>query len=497
MPRFHSIVVLLTLLPVAANATEPFAGLDPYVAAAMKQWEVPGLAIAFVKDGETVLAREYGVCELGTGRQVTAETAFPIASCAKSFTAAALALLVDEGKLGWDDPIVKHLPEFQVADPYATRHATVRDLLCHRTGLRRADLLQDGAGFDPSEVLRRLKHLELAASFRTRLIYNNHTYTVLSELVERVSGQPYERFVKERLWQPLKMKSLASNLPKERRALRHWRSDAGIIAREPSSTDGVYATTADMAQWLKLHLAAGGAGRRPLIKPGSMREMHALQFSEPVRLRPTDNVYAAQFHGAGLGWFVQDYRGRKIVLHTGAWGAVIAMMPEENLGVVVLSNLDLESLPALLMYDVFDAYLIGAERTWDADKWQATWLKNEPPGNAYRPRDAARAELEKARQPGTRPSQPPTLYVGEYSADLYGTLTVTQKEADLLVTMGEHTTGLSHWQDDSFYVRAPTRLTFDWLLTFDFKADGRANKVVVKHIGWDNSEKEHTFVRDP
>ena len=128
--------------------------------------------------------------------------------------------------------------------------------------------------------------------------------------------------------------------------------------------------------------------------------MHALQFSVPVASRPEGNIYAARFYGSGLGWFVQEYRGRKVVLHGGSWGAMVAMIPEEKLGVVVLSNLDLESLPGLLMYDVFDAYLVGPGAAWDRDKWGTTWLRNEPPGYAYRPRDAARARLEEARTSG-------------------------------------------------------------------------------------------------
>jgi CubicO group peptidase (beta-lactamase class C family) len=156
--------------------------------------------------------------------------------------------------------------------------------------------------------------------------------------------------------------------------------------------------------------------------------MHALQLSVPVRSRPKGNIYAARFYGSGLGSFVQDYRGRKIVLHGGSWGAMVAMMPEERLGVVVLSNLDLESLPGLLMYDVFDAYVVGPEAAWNRDKRQATWLDNEPPGHAYRPRDEAKARLEETRTPGTRPSLSLEKYAGltpiSTAGSLCGTRTV-------------------------------------------------------------------------
>src|SRR5262249_42010796 len=145
----------------------------------------------------------------------------------------------------------------------------------------------------------------------------------------------------------------------------------------------IYSTAGDMAGWLKLQETEGMYRGRRLLKPETVREMHALQFSVPIKSRPPDNIYASQFHGSGLGWFIQDYRGRKVVLHSGAWGSMVAMIPEEKLGVVVLSNLDLEGIAGMLMYDVFDAYLVGPDTAWDRKKWDTTWLRNEPPGHAY------------------------------------------------------------------------------------------------------------------
>src|SRR5262249_48438829 len=314
--------------------------------------------------------------------------------------------------------------------------------------------------------------------------------------VTRVSGQPWEQFLGKRIFGPLDMKmttSSVTNVPRDRLALRHWRSDAGIVARPVSP--GAYSTVGDMAQWLKLQLAEGTYGGRRLLKPETVREMHALQFSVPIRSRPPDNIHAAHFYGSGLGWFVQEYRGRKVVSHSGSWGAMVAMIPEEKLGVVVLSNLDLESLPGLLMYDVFDAYLVGPEAAWSRDKWEATWLRNEPPGHAYRARDTAKARLERSRTPGTRPSRPLEEYAGSFSSRLYGRLGVRREGRRLSVTFGELTTELSHWQDDAFYARSPTRLTFDWLLMFGVAGDGAVTTVTVKHVGWDQDERDHLYVR--
>ncbi|MCO6436771.1 MAG: serine hydrolase [Phycisphaerae bacterium] len=496
----HFLLFGALCLPIAAARAAPgrdlFAGIDPYVREALGKWQVPGLAIAVVKDGEIVLARGYGVRATGTECPVSADTPFALASVAKPLLATAIAMLVEEGKVRWDDRVKKHLPEFELAEPYLTEHVTLRDLLCHRTGVRRADLLAYAAGFDAAEILRRLKYLEPIAALRTQHIYNNHMYTVLGEVVNRVSGKPWEEFVVERIFRPLKMNSTTTTVAaddSEIVALRHWRSDQGIVAR-PVDHD-MYSTVRDMAQWLRMELSEGRFEGQQLLKAETVREMHALQFSIPIKSPPKNNVYAAQFLGSGLGWDVRDYRGRRVVSKGGSWGAMVGMMPEEGLGVVVLSNLDLEYLSALLMYDVFDAYLIGPEMAWNQAKWETTWLRNEPPGAAYRPRDEAKARLEKERVADTQPSLPLEKYAGSYDSRLYGPLVVRHDRGRLAVTFAGFTAELSHWQNDSFYARAPTRLTFDWLVTFAASDRGEIANVTLTHVGWDTDEKDHTFVR--
>ena len=482
--------------PSLARAADPFTGIDPYIDAVLETWQVPGLAIAVVKDGEIVLARGYGLCEIGTDRKVTADTPFDIASCEKSFVAACVAMLVEEGKLRWDDPVAKHLPEFELADPFLTEHITLRDLLCHRTGLRRADLLGEATRFDPSEVLRRLRYLEPIAELRTKFIYNNHMYTVLSEVVARASGQSYQQYVADHIFRPLDMQSTTttvSDLPPNQIARRHWRGDAGIVAQPVG--EAMFSTVRDMAHWLQFQLSEGMYDGQRLLRAGTIREMQAMQFSVPIRSRSNDNVYAAHFLGSGLGWQIQDYRGHKIVSHGGAWGSKVAMVPDLDLGVVVLSNLDLEHLATLLMHDVCDAYLIGPEATWNPDKWETGWLRIEPPGNAFRPRDEARARLQELRKTDTTPSLPLDKYAGTFHSDLYGQLVVHRDAEKLFVTLGEFTTELSHWEDDSFYVRSPTRLTYDWLLTFGVPNNGETTEVTLKHVGWDTDEKDHVFTR--
>jgi CubicO group peptidase (beta-lactamase class C family) len=217
-----------------AVAEGRFDGADAYIAAAMRRWEVPGLAIAAVKDGEVVLARGYGVCEVGGDRRVVEGTVFDIASCAKAFTSASLALMVDQGKVHWDDPVVQHLPECRFPDPYMTRHATLRDLLCHRTGLQRGDLLTGRGDMGRGELVRRIRFLEAEAPFRTKDSYSNLMYVALGEVVARVAGRPWEEVVTDDLLRPLGMHTTSTSLAEGRRrthAPRHWRAAGKITSR--------------------------------------------------------------------------------------------------------------------------------------------------------------------------------------------------------------------------------------------------------------------------
>jgi CubicO group peptidase (beta-lactamase class C family) len=487
---------LALFLSIPSVAADRFAKTDDYVRAAMKRWEVPGAAIAAVQDGKVVFARGYGVRRIGTDEAVTKDTVFSIASCTKSFYATALAMLVEEGRLAWDDPVIKHLPELRLANDYLTKHVTIRDLLCHRTGLRRADLLGDKGDLSPEEYFARLQYLEPIAEPRTKLIYNNHMYVLAGKVLERVSGKAWDEFVRERILQPLDMTSTvtpASRVPAERLARRHWRPEGKVIARPVGVDASLQSSVVDLAKWLRFQLAEGEYDGKRLLKKQTIREMHSMQMSQPVVRGKPPNIYAARFYGAGLGWFVLDYRGRKLVYHGGSWGAWVAMIPEENIGVAVLVNVDLNGLDGMLMYDFLDALLVGPEVAWDREKWK-TWLKIEGPEHSYRPRDKARKALEAKRERDTKPNLPLERYTGQYESKLYGRIGIEHKDESLWLKCGVYETKLTHWHHDAFYARAPTRITYDWLLTFGID-DGRVKYVTVKHVGWDADEKNHAYHR--
>jgi CubicO group peptidase (beta-lactamase class C family) len=505
MKSFSAALLFCALLASTAPAQDRFAGLDDYIRDAMEKWQVPGLAIAVVKDGEIVLARGYGKRHIDRDEAVTSDTLFSIASCTKSFTAASIAMLVDEGKLHWDDPVRKHLPDFRVADPYVTEHVTIRDLLCHRTGLVRGDLLGMNSSFTRAEMLRRVQFLPQAAPFRTKVTYNNLMFTVLGEIIEKKSGMTWHDFVTKRIFEPLEMNSTAperARAPADRLAMRHRFYDGQlaplrtqIYEHATAPAGAIHSTAPDMARWLRFHLREGEHTGHQLVSKDAMREMHSLHHSIPVKWRPDSDVYDARVVGTGLGWYVRDYRGRKLIQHGGGWGADMGFVPEENLGVVILSNRDWNGLVWMLVYDVIDAYVVGPEQAWAKGKKWDHWLPLGGPDAMNRDRNAQRTQLEKKRKADTRPSLPLADYAGAYRSTLYNDLEVTVANNRLHVQFGDFQGALDHWDHDTFYGHAVIEPFLDWHVKFEIDEKRSVRSLEITHIGWKDPDERFSFTR--
>jgi CubicO group peptidase (beta-lactamase class C family) len=489
----------LALLPRAQAAETPLKDLDDTINHALKDWEVPGLAIAVVKDDAVALARGYGVRKLGDTAPVDGHTLFAIGSASKAFTAAALGMLVDEGKVKWDDPVTKYLPGFQLSDAYVTRELTVRDLLCHRSGLARHDLLWQATGLGRDEILSRLRVVKLETSFRSKFGYDNTMFLAAGQIIPKVTGKSWDDFVKERIFKPLEMTASTTSvaaLPAGGNvAAAHEEIDDKVQPVPYRNVDNIgpaasiNSNVAEMAQWVRLHLHDGVRNKERLLSSGTVREMQTPQ--TVIRLEGAQARLSPESHFAayGLGWFLQDYRARKLVQHGGSidgMTACVALMPEENLGLVILATRGGTLLPVALMYQVLDAYLRAPPRDWSA-----RFLKQVKADEATARADDKKTEERRVK--GTAPSLPLARYVGTYKDALYGTVTVTREKEKLVATLGPPLVAdLEHWNYDTFRGTLRDRTLGKLFVTFglDPRGQPRELKLDILDVVFKRTEKE-------
>jgi CubicO group peptidase (beta-lactamase class C family) len=451
-----ALLALLVALAPAAAQTGPLAGLDAYIEREMRAWDIPGLAIAIVHGDSVVHARGFGVRERGQSAPVDAATVFAIGSASKGFTAAALGILVDEGAVAWSDPSTRHLPAFQLFDPLATRQLTVRDLLTHRSGLARGDQLWYATDMDRDEILYRTRYLEPSWGFREQFGYQNLMYLAAGQIVPAVTGASWDEYVARRIFAPLGMDaSSTSTHPLARMAnvatphaevdgeLRPipWRNIDNI-----APAGSINSTALDMAQWIRLQLAGGEYRGTRILSEAAIAAMHTPETVIRLEGRWVSMAPASHFMTYGMGWFINDHRGRKVVQHGGnidGMHALVGMMPDEDVGVVVLTNRR-NSLTYALMYRVFDAFM-GEPLT----DWSALLLADrDSEAEAAR---AGQLEAERARVPGTRPSLPLDRYAGVYTHPMYGAIEIEERGGRLLIRRGSNFTGqLEHWHYDTF-----------------------------------------------
>jgi CubicO group peptidase (beta-lactamase class C family) len=494
MNRFPLVVVLAAIALAAPLAADDLAGIEAYVEEAREKWQVPALSIAVVKDGQVALVRGFGPREVGGTQPVDGDTVFRLASISKTFTAATVALLVEEGKLAWDDPVKKHLPEFELHEPYLTENVSLRDLLSHRVGLETGDIVARRGDLTRAEILERLRYLRPYAPFRGRFKYSNLMYVAAGESAARASGQAWEDLVSDRLLRPLGMRSTSPNFERLRspnRAAAYRFHDGRLqpvttapIIDAVAPAGSMHSTAQDMAQWLRLWLAEGTLDGQTILRRDTIRDMLAMQVASPVPRRDGSNIYAARFHGWGLGWSVLDYRGRKIHTHAGGSGTFIGLSPEDGIGVIVLTNLEFTNLGGMLFYDVLDAYRVP-DKAWSRSHWPDWLAADERPEMTG---DKARASREKSRKPGTTPAVPLARLTGTYRCDLYGDVEVLAAAGGLQLKLGRNPpVKLDHWQDDEFICPGPEADApwFDWLIRFHVGRDGSAESLDIERLGWD------------
>lgn len=485
--RFVVSLGAMLLAPALARAQAPRPlprDFDAYVARALKAFDVPGAGVAIVKDGHVVLAKGYGVRRLGDTARVDADTRFQIASNTKAFTAAALAMLVDEGKLRWDDHVTRYLPWFQLADPWVTREFTVRDLLTHRSGLGlgAGDLVWMGTDYPRDTVVWRLRNAPIRSSFRSRYAYDNVLYVAAGQLIPAITGESWDDFVRERIFDPLGMTGSSTSVsalrPGDDIAWPHGVVDdtLRVIARDTVDNIGpagaINAGVADLARWMIAQLDSGrltSGGR--LWSAARTRDMWSgttiIPISDPA---PSLAALRPQFAEYGFGWQLRDYRGHKLVLHTGGLAGMTSrtlLVPDLKLGIVVLTNGESSAYDAIA-FRALDAYL-GAPPT----DWTAAFLaaRDRERGQA----DAVVRRAAATRDTASRPSLTLARYAGRYTDALYGDATIALEDGHLVLRFAHspaYVADLEHWQYDTFVARWRRHTIPDAYVTFALDPDG-------------------------
>lgn len=442
-----------------AHATE----LDAYIDKAMADWKLPGLSIAIVHDGRPVYVKGFGVRELGKPDRVDEHTRFGMMSTTKAMVALAVAMLVDEGKLAWDEPVQKVLPWFEMPDAAFSRQLTVRDTLRHNAGLGpSADLLWVRGDLSTRQILERVRALKPAYVPYSSFSYANVMYQVAGELVAAASGMPWDRFVETRIMTPLGMhESSATHAGMlaqhaDNVSVAYFEIDGKLQRVRDGTVDGVpaagaaWSSASDMARWLAFLLAEGHVDGKRLVSEKNFREMFRPQALVPQdEFYPTAKLTQPRWMSYGLGWFQQDYRGHFVAMHTGSLDgrtAIIGLMPDARLGVYVFGNADHVELRHALLWKVMDLYTNAPDRDWSADLLTLYGELKAEGEKKKRERDAKRVK-------GTHPSHPLAAYAGTYAHPAFGEVEVGLRRQVLSLRMGplqENAGPLSHWQYDSF-----------------------------------------------
>ena len=481
MKTARSLVLLavgVCLSVSAAARQDRFAGLDAYAAKSAKDWKVPGLAVAVMHDGKVVLSKGYGVRELGRTEAVDEHTLFAVGSTTKAMTAALVGMLVDEKKLAWDDPVLKHLPSFQLKDPAVTRELTVRDLLTHRGGLGNADFLWYGQNNSTSQILQRVSLLEPAYSLRSRFIYQNVMYAVAGQVIEAVSGRPWTEMIRTRIFEPIGMGGSVATLslvPQGANvAAPHYEIDGVVKVIENMAVDSVapagsvWSSVHDMAKWLQFLLDGGVVSGKRLLSERTAAELFRPQTVVPDTMYPTTRLVKPHWMTYALGWFQQDYHGRAVDFHTGSIDGMVAiagLIRDEKLGVFVLGNLDHAEVRHALMYSVFDRAAGKPGLDWSAEL-QKLYGENQQ-------RNAQGAKrIESQRVAGTSPSVPLNAFAGTYSDALRGDIEVIADGNTLRIKHGTFAGALEHWHYNTFRARWSATWRGSPLVNFTLGAAG-------------------------
>ncbi|HKD51900.1 MAG TPA: serine hydrolase [Candidatus Acidoferrum sp.] len=445
----------------SASATPPASrlqGLDDLAGDAMKQWKVPGVAVAVVQNGKVIYAKGYGYRDVENKLPVTTATLFPIGSISKSFTALTFAILKNEGKVDWDQPVRSYLPEFQMNDPVASQEATPRDLFSHRTGLPRHDLVWYSSDFSRQDLVGRVRYLKPNKGFRSAYQYNNLTVMTMGYLEGKLTGLGWEGAIRQKIFAPLGMSHSNLSVTDIEKTDDHalpYELKKDVVTKVPyhnidaiGPAGSINSSVDDMSHYLVFQLGDGKYEGKQIIAESDLREMHSPQTAVPD-LPPAFSLPGLGHFSYGLAWVATSYRGHNLVWHNGGvdgFYALLSMLPDDHMGVVILTNLPNGQTPEVLAYNVYDR-LLGLDPMPWFDRFkdlEAKGKKQEEEAKKNKPTD---------RKTGTHPSHSLADYAGEYQNPGYGSIKVAVKGDALELSLNKlGPYPLEHYHYDVFQV---------------------------------------------
>lgn len=430
-------------------------GFPEFVTKLLADWKVPGVAISVVKDGKVIYAEGFGFRNVEQGLKVTPRTLFAIGSCTKAFTATAVGILVDEGKIEWDKPVRNYLPTFKLSDPIASEHMTPRDLLCHRSGLPRHDLMWYGSSLSRKEFFERLKYLELSKEFRSAWQYQNLMFMTAGYLVGEVAGTTWEEFVRKMILDPLEMKESNLSVTESEKSsdfsspYQEKKDKVVVIPFRNIDSMGpagsINSNVLEMANWMLFNLNKGKWGDKQIISEAALTQIHTPQMVMQSPLRHEEMLHSSY----SMGWLISAYKGHLLLTHGGGidgFTALVSFMPRDKTAVVILSNLSGNVVPSIISYNLFDR-ILGLEQT--------DWNKRlrEERAQALEEAEKAKKEVEKDRKTGTTPSHPLEDYAGDYEHPGYGVLSILKEGEGLKGKINSLEFPLTHFHYDIFELK--------------------------------------------
>jgi len=494
-------IFCFSIFHLASGFSQPISSvrIDSLVALTLKTFDVPGIAVAVIKDDKVIHSKGYGVRSLKNNLPVDENTLFGIASNSKAFTSAALAMMVDQGKLKWDDKVIDYIPEFRMYDPYVTDAFTIRDLLTHRSGLGlgAGDLMffPDGNNFTKDEIIRNIRYLKQVSGFRAQYDYDNNMYIVAGEVLARVVGKSWEEFIEDDIMRPIgfihskaswgRVKNNANIIDAhvpfngKVQAIEHdWSENA-------NAAGGIMSNLTDLSKWVILQMNKGKYGtglNKKLVSEEAHHEMWSVQ--TPIKVGGP-GPYNTHFAGYGLGWFLSDVNGYKQVSHTGGLlGTVtqVTLIPELSLGIIVLTNQQSGAAFTAITNTIKDSYfgITGKDRV---KQYHDNVIRNET--EAKKITDQIWKAIDST--PKANPVKPNTaLLTGTYTDKWFGEVDLTEKAGNLWFTSKKSprisgqlfpykgSTWIAKWNDRS--------LDADAFVMFSLDPEGKASGMTMKAI---------------